>query len=499
MKNIHSLLTFSGATFSLLAMQAQERPNILIIQCDQMAQWVVGAYGQTKSITPVIDSIASQGVRFSRAYIGCPLSQPSRCALWSGMMPHQTNVRSNSAEPLNKRISDKIPTLGSLFSENGYLAVHFGKCHDMGSLRGFIHKEPVGKPFTDSQFPVNSDSFKDVGTCQDAVNFLNNPPRQPFICIADFQNPHNICGFVGCYPGVHSNPPFDGELPPLPSNFEVRNWQSLPIPIQYICCTHRRLTQASHWSPDNYRYYLAAYQHYTKMVCKQIEQVINALKSTSAAKNTIIIIMADHGDGIAAHRMVTKQVSFYDEVTNVPFIISGPGVIARRNAIEELVQPTTDLLPTLCELAGISVPKGKLGISLCPLLKGNKLPVSHRYVTSEWHTEYDYAISPGRMIRTNRYKYTSYLEGKGEELYDMKKDPKEQTNLAKNPKYKKIVKEHRALLNDYVQKTKDDFFTLKVQVDKEFRTHKLGYPHHEGTSLFEKYRQFGKDGRNGSK
>lgn len=57
----------------------------------------------------------------------------------------------------------------------------------MGSLRGFKHKEPVAKPFTDPEFPVNNDSFLDVGTCEDAVAYLNNPPKEPFICIADFQ------------------------------------------------------------------------------------------------------------------------------------------------------------------------------------------------------------------------------------------------------------------------------------------------------------------------
>ena len=70
--------------------QAQEKPNFLIIQCDHLTQRVVGAYGQTQGCTLPIDEVASRGVIFSNAYVGCPLSQPSRAALWSGMMPHQT-------------------------------------------------------------------------------------------------------------------------------------------------------------------------------------------------------------------------------------------------------------------------------------------------------------------------------------------------------------------------------------------------------------------------
>ena len=164
-----TIYPFMGLALCSVTAQAQEKPNFLIIQCDHLTQRVVGAYGQTQGCTLPIDEVASRGVIFSNAYVGCPLSQPSRAALWSGMMPHQTNVRSNSSEPINPRIPENVPTLGSLFSENGYEAVHFGKTHDMGSLRGFKHKEPVAKPFTDPEFPVNNDSFLDVGTCEDAV------------------------------------------------------------------------------------------------------------------------------------------------------------------------------------------------------------------------------------------------------------------------------------------------------------------------------------------
>lgn len=234
MKTIHSFMGMALCSFPVMA---QQSPNFLIIQCDHLTQRVVGAYGADPSCTPPIDRIASQGVTFANAYVGCPLSQPSRAALWSGLMPHQTNVRSNSAEHINPPLPDSIPTLGSLFTANGYEAVHFGKTHDMGSLRGFRHKEPVAKPFTDPEFPVNNDSFLDVGTCEDAVAYLSNPPQEPFICIADFQNPHNICGYVGENKGEHIDSPISTPIPLLPENFEVEDWEKLPLPIQYICCS----------------------------------------------------------------------------------------------------------------------------------------------------------------------------------------------------------------------------------------------------------------------
>lgn len=481
-----TIYPFMGLALCSITTQAQEKPNFLIIQCDHLTQRVVGAYGQTQGCTLPIDEVASRGVIFSNAYVGCPLSQPSRAALWSGMMPHQTNVRSNSNEPINTRIPDSVPTLGSLFSENGYEAVHFGKTHDMGSLRGFKHKEPVAKPFTDPEFPVNHDSFLDVGTCEDAVTYLSNPPKEPFICITDFQNPHNICGFVGENEGIHTDRPISGELPELPANFDVEDWNNVPKPVQYICCSHRRMTQASHWSEENYRHYIAAFQHYTKMVSKQVESVLKALYSTPAGKNTIIVIMADHGDGMASHRMVTKHISFYDEMTNVPFIFAGPGIKQQKKPIDHLLtQPTIDLLPTLCDLADIPVPAEKAGISLAPTLKGEKQHNSHPYVVSEWHSEYEYVITPGRMVRGPRYKYTHYLEDNGEELYDMKNDPGERKNLAKDPKYSKILAEHRTMLDDYITRSKDDYRSLKVDADPRLRNHIPGYPTHKGPEAHE--------------
>ena len=110
-----TIYPFMGLALCGVAAQAQEKPNFLIIQCDHLTQRVVGAYGQTQGCTLPIDEVASRGVIFSNAYVGCPLSQPSLAALWSGMMPHQTNVRSNSSEPINPRIPRKCTDIRKSF------------------------------------------------------------------------------------------------------------------------------------------------------------------------------------------------------------------------------------------------------------------------------------------------------------------------------------------------------------------------------------------------
>jgi choline-sulfatase len=85
------------------------------------------------------------------------------------------------------------------------------------------------------------------------------------------------------------------------------------------------------------------------------------------------------------------------------------------------------------------------------------------------------------MIRTERYKYTCYLEG-GEELFDLASDPGERRNLAADPARAGALREHRALLAEHVARTRDPFFSLEVRVDGRWRSHTLGYPNHRGPS-----------------
>ena len=481
MRKLPFLLMGAG---SLVACNKQ-KPNILIIQCDQLATRALEAYGGYAGHASVIDSLARNGVVFDNAYTACPLSQPSRTALLTGLLPHQTGVRSNSGKWMNADVDPQLPTLGTVFSAAGYNAVHFGKRHDCGALRGFTHKEPVQTKYQDPLVPLNPDSFKDVGTCADAVEFLSSPGTEPFICMVDFQNPHNICGYVGSASGLHAVADTAG-LPPLPDNFEVEDWSALPIPVQYLCCNHRRLEQAAHWSPENYRQYIAAYMRYVEIVCAQIRSVLNALKSTPAGRNTIVVVLADHGDAMGSHRMVTKLTDFHEESVRVPLIVCGPGIQGRGRHLGQLVQTSTDFVPTLCGLAGIEVPATMKGISQAPSILGRRQMEKHGYVVSEWHSEYDRIVSPGRMIRSAEdFKYTHYLEGDGEELYDLFADPGEMHNLAADPAFAEVLVRHRAMLEEHLAASGDDYRKLELRVDPKYRNHAPGYPSHiDGYNLW---------------
>jgi choline-sulfatase len=120
------------------------------------------------------------------------------------------------------------------------------------------------------------------------------------------------------------------------------------------------------------------------------------------------------------------------------------------------------------------------GRSLRPWLEGTPTESPHPYVASEWHTEWGFTISPGRMIRTPRYKYTHYLEGDGEELYDLVNDPGETRTLIHNPDHAAALAAHRNLLAEHLATTQDPFLSLSWEAAPRWRSHAPGYPNHRG-------------------
>lgn len=456
------------------------RPNILIILADQLSAQALPAYGNGFLETPHIDRIAGRGVRFDACYTSCPLCQPARPSLWTGRFPHETGVLSNGRNFPVQPLSETIPTLGELFGGAGYRTVHFGKQHDMGGLRGFRHVEPqkgVELEPDHPAWPLNYDTFRDRYTRLRTVEWLEQyADAAPYLLVADLQNPHDICNWVGANQGEHTDTPPPGDLPPLPPNFEIADLDQRPVPIQYICCSHNRLSQAAVWNEENYRHYLAAYYHYCRRLDDEVGHILDALEARADGAETLILFVADHGDGMACHRMVTKQVSLYDETTRTPLLIAGPGIAPGASAA---LVSHLDLLPTLCEQVGISPPTNLWGQSLLPLLH-DPAAAAHPYVVSEWHTEWGFTISPGRMVRTPCYKYTRYLEGDGEELYDLLADPGETRTLIHDPTHQNALADHRAILDRHLAATADPFVSYGWKADPRWRSHPVGYPCHRG-------------------
>jgi choline-sulfatase len=453
----------------------RNRPNILVIISDQLAQRAVGAYGGGPH-TPNIDRLAGRGLAFETAYTQCPLCMPLRASLWTGRYPHQTTVMSNFG-PGRGEVSPDVPTLGEALAGAGYRCAYFGKTHDGGALRGFDvtpeADDPVELP---PGWPSSHSAPRDRATARLCSQFLLGGHDRPFAAVASLVNPHDICGFCGDNRGPHQDKPLPIELPPLPPNFETPDLHLRPLPVQYLCCSHRRLANASKWSADNYRHYLGAYCLYVRLMDREVGAILSALDASGASADTLVVFLSDHGEGMAAHRMTTKDATFQEECTRVPLVFAGPGVRRGRDA-ESLVS-LMDIVPTLCDFAGVTRPLGCGGSSLLAQLR-DSAPLRRDYVVSEWYTEAGFAgiVTPGRMLRTRRYKYVRWIEGAGEELYDLHADPGETRTLAHDPSAADVLEEHRRLLRGHVERVGDPFFSMKASRPGE--RHALGYANHD--------------------
>jgi arylsulfatase A-like enzyme len=199
-----------------------------------------------------------------------------------------------------------------------------------------------------------------------------------------------------------------------------------------------------------------------------VGKVLQALKDSGQEENTVIVFLSDHGDCHGAHRWNQKTV-FFDESSRVPFIITWKGK-TRKGTHDILVNVGVDLLPTLCDFAGIDAPAGLPGKSLKGVALGGTPGWTRDYVVSQNRMVQCEPVDgkdfkpDGRMIRSDRYKYCIYSEGRQREsLVDMKADPGEMVNQARNPAFREALLEHRRLLEDFAKQHKDDTALTMIQ------------------------------------
>ncbi len=462
--------------------------NILMIICDQLSASALKAYGNSYVDAPNIDKIAKNGVVFENAYTTCPLCQPARSSFWTSKYPHQTKVISNLPNQGFSTLSKDIVTTGELFANAGYDTVHFGKDHSYGGLRGFnvIPSVEVKIPRHDEAINYDYETYLDVDTTNKVINYLQNTPDKPFFAVADLQNPHNICGYIGENMESHKQFNLERDLPPLPDNYDFDDIKNRPEFIQFLCCAHRRQRHAAHWNDDDFRHYLYAYYYYISLVDKQIGNILTALEDSGKSDDTLIVFFADHGEGMASHKLVTKYGAFYEETNRVPLVFSGS--MLKPSRIDGVCS-VLDILPTLLDFADIEKPEALEGISHIKALMGLQESTDNDYVCGEWYDEFkDYTV-PGRMITDGDFKYIIYREENSEELYDMQNDRLETVNLANNPVYTEKMAYYRALMKEHIVKTKDNFFELQSNYDKLHRSHQIGMHNHSGLSSVELYAQ----------
>jgi choline-sulfatase len=433
------------------------RPNILLIITDQQSADAMSCrQGDRYLRTPNMDSLAARGTSFTRAYAANPICIPSRTAMFTGRYPHETGVQNNERVAFDV---GKFPTMGTYFRQAGYDTGYVGKWHLL---------TPVEDPLT-SGFAYaanNKNNGADAATPAAVAAFLSKKRDRPFLLVASFIDPHNISewargqelpdGEIGPAPAPELCPPAPSNLAPPAGEpeavtFARKSYQAAPMfPV-------------GGFDEGKWRQYRWAYYRMIERTDALLGRVLASLAATGHTEDTLIVFVADHGDCQGAHGWNQKTV-LYEESVRVPFIICPPKAKASLVS-DHLVQTGLDLIPTLCDFAGLAQPAGLTGLSQRAPAESGATPDPRRFVVSSNHLVQGVPLlgqmmkPAGRMLRTARYKYCVYDQGQAREsLVDLYGDPGELTNLAADPALAGVLNEHRALLLHWSEQSGDHIF-----------------------------------------
>ena len=412
--------------------------HVLIIKTDDQSNQTVGAYGNPLMVTPNMDMLAAEGTRFTAAYnMGCwspAVCIPSRTMFMYGKQLWE-------AKNINRTNAPK--SMPEIFKENGYHTFMTGKWHAMGPRPSKIFDQIGGTP-TQGQlktFYSEHGHMTDV-TAKETVDFIRAyDSDKPFFAYVAFNAPHvpreTAQKYYDLYPRKQIT------LPPsfkdnMPLNQEVA-YQYAPNPL-------RKNTMQKRVQQNN-----AMVSH----IDMQLGNIIKALKDKGIYDDTIIVFTSDHGINFGENGVAGK-VCLYEPSVTAPLIVKAPNMKSNR-VINSRVY-LQDIVPTLYELLDFEWDGNSDFRSLKSLLEEKKQEVQSIYLAM---------FDDQRGIVSNKDKLIYYPKTGHLELYNLKKDPWETTNIAQKKTSKAVIKKLLSELKLWQEKTKDE--TDLSQVYKKFK------------------------------
>ncbi len=409
---------------------AQSLPNILFFFTDQQRWDTVGAYGQPLDITPNLDRMAAEGVRFENAFTPQPVCGPARACLQTGKFATETGCfRNGIALPQDHK------TVAHWMSEAGYEVGYIGKWH-LASTRGEFNYR------TDPVPPERRGGYKDYWLASDVLEFTS----------------HGYDGYM--YNGDMEKVEFEGYRVDCQTDFVLDYLQSRSLEqpfflfLSYIEPHHQNdhncyegpegskerfadfevpgdlVDTEGDWR-ENYPDYLGC----INALDMGLGRIRDELEKLGIADDTLIIFTSDHGSHFCTRNSEYKRAC-HEGCVRVPMVANGPGF--RNGQVQEDLVSLIDLPPTILRTAGLDVPDYMRGRPLQDLVEGAEDWRENVYIQiSESHV--------GRAVRTDRWKYSVRAPDKngGEDpdsdryvedfLYDLEEDPHERNNLVRDP------------------------------------------------------------------
>lgn len=461
------------------------RPNVLFIICDDLTTTAIGCYGNKVCKTPNIDRLASMGVRFEHAYCNWPLCLPSRNSFLAGRRP---DAKYSAAGLLRERVPD-VEFLPEHFRKNGYFTARVGKlfhtrtvfaglpiktledpaCWDVSEVGG-TDIDPCGYSVLFSSIPKGLESHPELQKITVEHELLNKAGQPAYdywmemakLDVSDEQCVDgNIAARITQLMEERSKPS-DGKPFFLAAGFrrphllwvapkkyfDLYDWHAMELPrepaddlddIPKIALTRR----APNMTDEQRKKAIAAYYACVTEADTQVGKLLDAMDRLKLWESTIVLFTSDHGWHLDEHGMWGK-VSLFEESARIPLIVVVPGMT--RDAQSPRTVEMIDFFPTLCELAGLSLPPKLDGASIAPQLRDPSASRDKPAIAVVRHGK-----TWGKAVYTERYRYTEWGDyaSKGVELYDHANDPKEYTNLAKHPTAEQtaMMKEMKAILD----------------------------------------------------
>ena len=439
-----------------------ERPNILLILFDSAQAGVFGAYGGPCR-TPSLDRLAREGVLFQNAYTIAPTCHPARSVIETGLLPHKNGMVANrcgrGAYPF--AVWDHVPGIAQALSAAGYRCGYAGQGHI--DVRGFQEdrSEPTVKwkawlaaqghqeaPTAESRFPGGGDlpylpeETRDGRFAHAAVQLLGEylDSDGPWFIQFDFDGPHPPCWLPDPYASEYGP-----EQALLPANW-TDDYSGKPLVYQQV----QAAQGTGDWDEEQWRRLIAYYYGFVSMLDDMVAPLLDLLDASEQRENTLVVMSSDHAGMIGAHGLLNHGTPIMcQEVMRVPLVARWPAALAAGAECDDFVAHY-DLAPSFAHTAG----------ALLPDVHGSPWPALPRSpseakssVFGQYHGD-GVLFYSARSVRTALWSYVFAPLG-GEELYDMGADPAELVNLASHPGSGALLREARAQLNDWMERTDD--------------------------------------------
>ncbi|NLE57791.1 MAG: sulfatase [Planctomycetes bacterium] len=431
---------------------SKTQPGVVFLFADQWRAQAVGYAGDPNAKTPHLDRLAAESVVLTTAVSTCPVCSPYRATLMTGRYPVNNGVFLNDV-----CLSRDAVSLAQAFAGAGYKTAYIGKWHLDGHGRSsFIPPErrqgfefwracECTHNYNHSLFYGDTDEkqywkgYDAEAQTAKAQAYIKAHKNEPFLLVLSWGPPHN--------PYETAPERFRGLF--KPEDIQLR--PNVPADAQ-----------------DMARRDLAGYYAHCAALDECVGTIVQTLKDSGIADNTILVFTSDHGDMLGSHAQIRKQRP-WDESIRVPFVVSWPKGLGQ--AGRKLAAPfnSPDIMPTLLGLAGIAIPKTVDGEDRSAWLLGRQPDADRAALIScvapfgEWTREK--GGREYRGIRTKRYTYVRSLQGPWL-LYDNEKDPYQQHNLIDQPEHEPIQARLESRLKAELSRYKDEFLPGEEYVKK---------------------------------